>query len=401
MNEVIRSKRTILWTMVYLCELVCLTVPSLGSSYDLASGSWALLKPTGISSLVVQPSSITTSGSGIMVGSEEVILPTDKKPYSWPDGNMGIIKSGSSYHFFAAADGYPKGTIGTLDSPQAQGMTDLKVEHLKSSYPYAAGGPIYEDPLTRTLLMIYHAERWIVPNAWLPFYSELGMARSMDGGSTWTDLGPIITPHTPFASEYFQVRRQTFDVGGGGYLIIGDYIYVYFNDLIQHGDDHKVLNLAVARARVADVVDAAINRDSSVPWAKYYDEAWTEPGIGGRSTPLAPENHEVHWGDVSYNSYLNKYISIAAGAPWPATDLYWTESEDGLHWTNYCRIVSDVAHKYYVTVVGLGDNPRETGKDFYIYYIRSRMFAQGGNRNEDAVLARRPIALADGAKICP
>ena len=80
---------------------------------------------------------------------------------------------------------------------------------------------------------------------------------------------------------------------------------------------------------------------------------------------LAPGNHEVHWGDVSYNSYLNKYISIAAGAPWPATDLYWTESEDGIHWTNNCRIVCDLAHKYYVTAVGLGDNPLETEQNFY------------------------------------
>ena len=196
------------------------------------------------------------------------------------------------------------------------------------------------------------------------------------------------------------MRRQTFDVGGGGYLIIGDYFYVYFNDLLQDGEDYTVLNLAVARERVSDVVDAAINRGSSVPWAKYFDGAWTEPGIGGRSAPLAPGNHDVLWGDVSYNSYLNKYISIAAGAPWPATDLYWTESEDGLNWTNYCRIVGDLAHKYYVTVVGLGDNPRETGGKFYIYYIRSRLYAQGGNRNEDAVLVRRPITIAKEDGIC-
>ena len=358
--------------------------------------SWGLANQLPSDSSFAQP-----SGDGSIVGPEEVILPMDKKPYSWPDGNMGIIKSGLSYKFFAAADGYPKRTIGTLDSPQAQGVADLKIEYLKSAYSYAAGGTIYEDPLTNALLMIYHAERWIVPNAWLPFYGELGLACSKDGGETWADLGPIITPHTPYSSEYFQLRQQTFDIGGGGYLIIGDYFYVYFNDLIQNGEDHTVLNLAVARARVADVVEAAITRGSSIPWAKYFNGAWTEPGIGGRSTPLAPGNQEVHWGDVSYNSHLKKYISIAAGAPWPATDLYWTESEDGLHWTNYCRIVSDVAHKYYVTVVGLGNNPRESEEEFYIYYIRSRLFAQGGNRNEDAVLVRRSIALADGARICP
>ena len=396
-----RSKRNILGKRAFWCSLFCVIVPSLAWAYDLSPDSFPEFNEAQAAVSVPQSSSTAPFDKGTIVGSEEIILQNDKKPYSWPDGNMGIIKSGSFYHFFAAADGYPKRTIGTLDNPQAQRVTDLKIEHLKNSYPYVAGGAIYKNPFTGTLLMIYHAERWIDPNAWLPFYSELGLARSMDGGDTWTDLGPIITPHVPFSSEYFQVRRQTFDVGGGGYLIIGDYFYVYFNDLLQDGDDYTVLNLAVARARVSDVVDAAVNRGRAALWTKYFDGAWSEPGIGGRSTPLAPGNQEVHWGDVSYNSYLNKYISIAAGAPWPDTDLYWTESEDGLRWTNYCRIVSDVAHKYYVTVVGLGNNPRETEAKFYVYYIRSRLFAQGGNRNKDAVLVRRSISLADGAKICP
>lgn len=398
-----RSKKTILRTIGCLCQIVCLILPSLGLSYDLPLDSQATsMTIAGSSSAqVVRSSCASTSGEGIIVGPEEVVMPTHKKPYSWPDGNMGIIKSGSSYEFFAAADGYPKRTTGTLANPQAQGLADLKIEQLKSPYPYAAGGPIYQDPHSGTLLMIYHAERWIVPGNWLPFYSELGIARSMDGGGTWTDLGPIITPHAPFASDYFQVRRLTFDVGGGGYVIIGDYMYVYFNDLLKDGEDYTGLNLAVARARVADVVDAAINEGRAALWTKYFNGAWTEPGIRGRSTALAPGNQDVHWGDVSYNSYLNKYISIAAGAPWPATDLYWTESKDGLHWTNYSRIVSDSEHKYYVTVVGLGDNPRETGGKFFIYYIRSRLFAEGGNRNEDAMLVRRLIELTDGARICP
>ena len=396
-----RLKKNILAKSVTWYGLFCVIIPSLAWSYNSPSDSSPEFNETQGTVSVPRSSAAVSSDKRTIVGPEEIILQTKKKPYSWPDGNMGIIKSGSSYKFFGAADGYPKRTIGTLDNPQAQGVTDLKISHMKNSYPYAAGGAIYTDTSSGTLLMIYHAERWIDPSAWLPFYSELGLACSMDGGDTWTDLGPIITPHVPFSSEYFQLRRSTFDVGGGGYLIIGDHFYIYFNDLRQDAENYTTLNLAVARARVSDVVDAAVNRGRAALWTKYFEGAWSEPGIGGRSTPLAPGNQEVHWGDVSYNSYLNKYISIAAGAPWPATDLYWTESEDGLHWTNYCPIVSDSAHKYYVTVVGLGNNPRETGEKFYIYYIRSLLFAQGDNRNKDAVLVRRSISLADGARICP
>jgi len=354
----------------------------------------------GTGKTAIEASANSASGLGIIVGSEEVILPRDRKPYSWPDGIMGVLKSGARYTFIAAGSGYPIRTIGTLEDPQAEGVVDLKIDQLQEAYSYAAGGPIYKDSHTGILLMIYHAERWIFPMNWLPFYGELGMARSSDGGETWIDLGPIITPHAPLESDYFQRRQETFDVGGGGYLIIGDYFYVYFSDLIKSGEEYSVANLAVARAHVSEVVQAAREGRNSVRWTKYYNGSWTEPGIGGRSTPLAPDNQEVLWGDVSYNAHLGKYISLSAGAPWPATDLYWAESDDGLHWTNYCRMVVDSAHKYYVTMVGVGENPRETGESFYLYYIRSRLYAQWGNRNEDAVLVRRLLTLTKGAGVC-
>lgn len=394
MREVKRSKRTILWTIGYLCELVCIIMPSLGLSYDLSSDPQATYKIMAGTSPVVQSSFTSTSGKEIIVGPEEVILPNHRKPYSWPDGNMGIIKSGELFSFFGAADGAPKRALGTLDNPQAQGVMDLRIEQLKNKYDYAAGGPIYQEPSTGTLLMFYHAERQIVPPGYIPFYSELGIARSTDGGSTWIDLGPIITIHTPFSSEYFQGSRESFDIGGGDYLVIGGYFYVYFRDLIQDGGRHTLVNLAIARARVSDVVDAAVKKSTVIPWTKYFNGAWTEPGMGGRSSPLETDNHDLFWGDVSYNSHLGKYITITPGSPWPATSLYWLESEDGLHWSNYQKIVHESVHNMYVTIVGFGDDTRETGKQFYIYYIRSQLFAQNGvDRNGDAVLVRRLISL--------
>lgn len=340
------------------------------------------------------------SSNSPVVGEEEVILRTDVKPYSWPDGTMGLIRSGAGYRFFAASAGYPKQSIGTLSDPQADGVTDVLIQHQKNPYHYAAGGPIYQDPASGLLLMVYHAERWIDPDSYLPFYSELGLAQSTDSGVTWTDLGPIISPHTVFEASYFQSDKQTFDVGGGGYVIIGDYWYVYFRDLLQEGQDYREVNFAVARARVRDVLAAAREGTTAALWTKYYDGAWAEPGLGGRSSSLLAGNGELLWGDVSYNAYLKSYISIAAGPPWPATDLYWAESKDGLQWTHHCRLVSDVMHKFYVTMVGLGDNPRETGQSFYMYYVRSRLYAQGGNRNQDAALVRRRIMLSDNTHIC-
>ena len=139
-----RFRRNILGKRVIWCSLFCVIIPSLASSYNSPSDSFPEFNEAQGTVSVSQSSVTVPSDKGTIVGPEEIILQTKKKPYAWPDGNMGIIKSGSSYEFFAAADGYPKRTIGTLDNPQAQGVTDLKIAHMKNSYPYAAGGAIYK-----------------------------------------------------------------------------------------------------------------------------------------------------------------------------------------------------------------------------------------------------------------
>src|SRR5207237_6343592 len=108
-------------------------------------------------------------------------------------------------------------TVGTLEDPTAQDVRDLKIENLSKPYHYAAGGPVYEDRVSGTLLMFYHAEFYTFPPGWLPFFSELGLARSTDGGSTWTDLGPIVTPHASRVRQLFHERSSVkVEVAGVG-----------------------------------------------------------------------------------------------------------------------------------------------------------------------------------------
>ncbi|MBX9660042.1 MAG: hypothetical protein K2X00_15865 [Nitrospiraceae bacterium] len=104
-----------------------------------------------------------------IVGPEELVLQTDVKAYSWRDGTMGGIKSGASYRFFSASAGYPRQSNGTISDLRADGVTDLLIQGLPPPYHYVAGGPIYQDPASGMLLMLYHAERWIDPDSYLPF----------------------------------------------------------------------------------------------------------------------------------------------------------------------------------------------------------------------------------------
>ena len=336
----------------------------------------------------------SASSSIVRIGPPETVLSSTERPYAWPDGTMGILRDGAKYRFFAAANGYPKATMGTLDNPIAEGVRNLKIEGLKKPYDYVAGGPIYRDDHTGCLLMFYHAEVYTFPPGYLPFYSELGLARSLDEGKTWVDMGTFLTPHLSQQAPYFQTQRGTWDIGWGGYTIVGDFFYVYFADLLDVAGEHRRVNHAVARARIDDVIRAATERGTVSAWVKYHEGGWSESGLGGRSSPLIAQGDESFlMGDVSYNTYLKKYVAVLIGEPWPNSDLYWIESDNGLRWTHYHKIVDDPGEDIYVTIAGLGEQPRHSGKEFYVYYVHSPDFPKMGNRNKVGNLVRRLITV--------
>ncbi len=335
------------------------------------------------------------SPSIVGIGPPETVLSSKERPYSWPDGTMGIVRDGEKYRFFAAAAGFPVATIGTLKNPVAEGVRDLKIEGLKKPYDYVAGGPIYRDNQTGCLLMFYHAEFYTFPPGYLPFYSEIGLARSLDEGKTWIDMGTILTPHLSRQAPYFQTQRGSFDIGWGGFVIVGEFFHVYFADLLDEADGHRRVNHAVARARITDVLRASMDQGTVSNWAKYYEGRWSEPGLDGKSSPLIEpgDGSFIIVGDVSYNTYLKKYVAVVIGEPWPNSDLYWIESNDGMRWTHYHKIVDDPGHEIYVTIAGLGEQPRQSGEEFYVYYVHSSDYAKTGDRNLDGRLIRRRITV--------
>lgn len=334
--------------------------------------------------------------SALQIGSAEMVLATRDKPYSWPDGTIGIIREGEKYLFFAAGESTPIRTFGTLENPVAAGIQVQRIQDLKNDYPYAAGGRVYRDSQTGILLLFYHAEIRTFPPGYIPFFSELGLAYSIDGGMSWHDLGPIMRPHASVSSSYFQKQKQTWDVGWGTYVLAGEYFYLYFADLLQDGDDYQRVNLAVARAKISDVIDAVVNRRQAWPWMKYYEGTWTEPGLGGRSTALIAQGDDSFMpSDVVFNMCLRKYTAVLLGEPFPNSDLYWSESSDGIKWDKLQKLVGDEGEQIYATLVGVGDDPGLTGKEFFVYYIDSKESSRTGNRNQDAVLLRRRLSLGD------
>ena len=262
----------------------------------------------------------------------------------WPDGTMGVLKSGNQYTFFAANGNVSSKTVGTLDNPIATSvMPRIAIQNLKNTYQYAAGGRIYTDAATGMLLMFYHAEKWPDGDSHR-FYGSVGMAKSTDDGNTWVDLGEIIRASVAFGETPFAVPEE-----GLGFIVMGGYFYVYFHDSVHSNNTIVTNNLAVARARIADVMIVA--------------------------------------GSVQTSSGRN-------------TNLYYTYSDDGLVWAPRQQISFDPGETFYPTILGFGSEPNRTDRSFYIYYTYSVIGEF--DRWNDAVLARRLITCecsADVAKL--
>jgi len=323
----------------------------------------------------------------IVAGEREIVLTNqdlgDIGLSYWPDGVMGVLRTDVNYQFFAGNSRLVGIANGTLENPISNSaLPEVKIKNLKQSFTYASGGPVYQDA-SGMLLMIYHAENDVTPGS-ETFYSYLGMAKSTDNGKTWLDLGLFITPEIVDNISYAE------DVGSGPFVIVGDYMYVYFKDTLKMVDTRYDVNFAVARAKLADVIQAARDNDALVSWSKYYRGTWEEPGLGGKSDPIETGNLPTANFDVAYGSSIQKFIAIITGYSGDAMKLYYSESTDGIHWSARQPVDVSEGEQVYPTIISLEEDPKNPGNSFYIYYLHTLSW-QPEIRFPASILARKLI----------
>lgn len=335
------------------------------------------------------------------LAAREVVVTEGQKAQAglekWADSIFGVLKQGTDYVFFGSRSGPPATiakTVGTLGNPIARSVqTGIAIQNMKNAYDYAAGGPVYRDPATGNILMFYHAEKWPGGDP-KQFWSLYGMAKSTDGGDTWYDLGEIVTPEVPYSDEVppgTAPHARSVPLPAAPFIIIGDYFYVYAKDRPSY--EEPIIFLTVARARVKDVVAAANERNTVVPWFKYYKGDWNEPGLAGRASALVADNAPMRQLDVAYNDYLGKYVAAVSAASGPDRDtVYFMESPDGLTWSNRRVIDEGPFGKNYPTIVGTGDDPKVIGRQFYVYY------PVGSPKESENFLVRRLVSCEPGIR---
>jgi hypothetical protein len=342
----------------------------------------------------------TAVANPVTVSDESVIVSADQRLaaglVAWPDGPMGVTRSGSGYTFFGANSGNVARTAGSLDSPLVAGVsarTEVLQARRLADVRYASGGPIYEVG-NGIKLMFIHLERRPAGTI-RSWYGSIGLAQSVDGGRSWSFLGEIFTHQLSYKSYRKGACGTVAETSFGQYVIrrIGgaDYFHIYSPDTQANCD----VNFAVARAPVRAVV-AAARRGSVSPWKKLRDGSWGAPGLGGASSDTGANRGRRSFA-IAYSPTLQGYVLAATGVVSPGVHgISLSTSTDGISWSAPQVAFVSVGELYAPTIVGLGSDPTVASQRFHIYYAHSRAAGFGGYRWSDASLRRRTIDTAVG-----
>ncbi len=241
------------------------------------------------------------------------------------------------------------------------------------------------------LLQIYHGEYHSHPQPRVkgPGYGGSGMAISCDGGSTFLKIGQILAPHVG-RNEFL----STHDTGGlwaDGTMVEGyahgehdcassaceKYYYLVFTD--HNSSDEPYSGLSIARVRADDLLNAVRQRRAPV-FRKYYNPSgeltfagdyFTEPGIGGRSTPVVftPGQH-INTPGVVYDEYLRRFVLFYQSNQ---KQVELRTSPNLISWsapTVAFRLDAASDRKvFYPSVAGDGPDPQLLGRMFYLYFL--------------------------------
>jgi hypothetical protein len=250
---------------------------------------------------------------------------------------------------------------------------------------YAGFGSIQPAGAPGLLVGLYHAERCRSGS----YTAAVGLAVSADGGTRWERRGPVITGRNTLDTCAKDAPRGA---GQPSAVRFGDYLYLYYTD--WGGDIPDAIHVARAPLAHADIPAA---------WRKYFQGAFTEPGIGGRSTPVIqrapPEDATVYAAhpSVSWNVALGRLLAVFESRD----GFYAATSADGVTWDPPQRFMAfptaddepAVGSPWYAYASLL--SPTEpshltTGERGYLYYAKKRYGLESHR------LMRRPFRIVLG-----
>jgi hypothetical protein len=228
----------------------------------------------------------------------------------------------------------------------------------------------------------YHQEHEYLCRSQRPAMPQIGAAMSYDGGNTFHDVGVILT--SGVAADC-NSKNGYFAGGHGDFSVVLDREQNYFYFLFgNYGGPAGSQGVVAARMAYVDRF-----RPVGAAW-KYFDGSWSEPGIGGRTTPIfavkeswQAENTDAYWGpSVHWNTHLNTWVMLmnrsCCEPGWPQKGIYASFNDDLRNvdgWSKPKKILNDTG--WYPQVLGLGDGETDS-----IAGRKARLYIYGHSRWE-------------------
>jgi hypothetical protein len=247
----------------------------------------------------------------------ELVMPAavdSNSPAFWRDGKLHLLNSIGLPFLSVGEDQFD-----ITGSPSSQVWIDNLARQpiwIESVWQ-RADGSIYA--------WYHHEVIGACPDSGLSF-PVIGALVSRDGGASFEDLGIILASGDALRCD---AQNGYFAGGHGDFSVIldraGKYFYFFFGN---YGGDPASQGVAVARMSIED-----LDNPVGAVW-KYYQGEWSEPGLGGRVTPVFPvrtpweaADTDAFWGpSIHWNTYLKSYVMLlnrACCSPgWPQEGVY-------------------------------------------------------------------------------
>jgi hypothetical protein len=283
-------------------------------------------------------------------------------PSYWRDGAFYLLNStgGNPPVRFAGPDQFH------LGAPQAVHVSQINQWPLWIEAVRAESNDV--------VLGWYHQEHWGLCAGSRLAVPQIGAVISYDGGATFQDMGAVLTSGDPYSCA---AQNGYFAGGHGDFTVILDREKKFFYFLFSnYAGPLESQGVAIARmpysARFFPVGNVQ----------KYYNGSWSEPGVGGRMTPIFPAkaswmeaNTNAFWGpSIHWNTYLASYVILmnhACCAPgWPQEGIYASfnaKLDDPSAWTKPKKMLENSG--WYPQVLGTGaqGTDRQAGRTARLY----------------------------------
>lgn len=146
---------------------------------------------------------------------------------------------------------------------------------------------VWVDPDTGAWYGLVHNEFTPQPFGDGVHYDGIDYAVSTDQGRTWSIKSHVLTsPYSTKRGDTAAFPQQTYHYGDGDPRLFVDtasgYFYVvYGSRIVEKGGGWKAFHAHAARAPIS-------GKMAPGSWRKWYDGAWSEPGVGGRESNVVP-----------------------------------------------------------------------------------------------------------------